>query len=250
MKHVALIAHDAKKDEMVAFVRRRADALLGHHLVATATTGEVIERETGLQVHRLLSGPLGGDLQIGALIATGRVSAVIFLRDPLTAHPHEPDIAALMKACDTHNVPLATNVAAAEMVLCQLDVEPTPYPMPSGERQATRTSAAQPAVAAPSSTGSILPETAILAAIGCIDLLWTFYLLSTGRAREGNPFMLAIYHWLGPTGMIAGKAILLGGPLAIMEYARAHNEHLVRFTMRAGIIAYAAMLILAFVMRI
>ena len=74
VEHVALIAHDAKKDEMVALVRRRADALSGHHLVATSTTGEVIERETGLRVHRLLSGPLGGYLQIGALIATFTVT--------------------------------------------------------------------------------------------------------------------------------------------------------------------------------
>ena len=89
-------------------------------LLATNTTGTHIQNESGLPVTRMLSGPLGGDLQIGALIATDQVKAVIFLRDPLTAHPHEPDIAALLKVCDTHNVPLATNLATAEIILDEL----------------------------------------------------------------------------------------------------------------------------------
>jgi methylglyoxal synthase len=88
--------------------------------VATNTTGGVIEREVGLTVHKVLSGPLGGDLQIGAMIAEKRVQAVIFLRDPLQPHPHEPDISALMKVCDTHNIPLATNLATAEMLVDNL----------------------------------------------------------------------------------------------------------------------------------
>ena len=114
---VALIAHDGKKGEMAALARRHEAALARVPLVATATTGGVIEGTTGLTIHKVLSGPLGGDLQIGALIAEGRVRAVVFLRDPLQPHPHEPDISALMKVCDTHNVPLATNVATADLLL-------------------------------------------------------------------------------------------------------------------------------------
>lgn len=117
MKYIALIAHDAKKHDMIAFVKRRHNSLSGEQLLATNTTGTHIENETGLPVTKMLSGPLGGDLQIGALIATDQVKAVVFLRDPLTAHPHEPDIAALMKVCDTHNVPLATNIATAEIIM-------------------------------------------------------------------------------------------------------------------------------------
>jgi methylglyoxal synthase len=118
--YVALIAHDGKKADMAAFVRRHAARLAGLPLVATNTTGGVIERETGLSVLKVLSGPLGGDLQIGAMIAENRIQAVIFLRDPLQPHPHEPDISALMKVCDTHNVPLATNMATAEMLVDNL----------------------------------------------------------------------------------------------------------------------------------
>ena len=119
-KYVALIAHDGRKDVMADFVRRHKSQLEGLPLVATATTGGIVEAETGLDVKRVLSGPRGGDLQIGAMIAEGRVRAVVFLRDPLTAHPHEPDINALMKVCDIHNVPLATNIATAEMLVDNL----------------------------------------------------------------------------------------------------------------------------------
>lgn len=117
---IALIAHDAKKDTIVAFVRRHVDYLRQQPLVATSTTGTLIRQSTGMAVEVMLSGPLGGDLQIGALIATGQVKAVVFLRDPLTAHPHEPDIAALMKVCDIHNVPLATNLATAEVLVAAM----------------------------------------------------------------------------------------------------------------------------------
>ena len=117
MKYIALIAHDAKKQDMIAFVLRWKALLSDEKLLATHTTGTHIQNETGLPVTRMLSGPLGGDLQIGALIATNEVKTVIFLRDPLTAHPHEPDIAALMKVCDTHNIPLATNLATAEIIM-------------------------------------------------------------------------------------------------------------------------------------
>ncbi|HVK06529.1 MAG TPA: methylglyoxal synthase [Armatimonadaceae bacterium] len=117
---LALIAHDGKKKDMAAFVERHRDRLVGVPLLATNTTGGVITHMTGLPVRRVLSGPMGGDLQIGALVAEGAVRGVIFLRDPLQPHPHEPDISALLKVCDTHNVPLATNLATAEMLLDNL----------------------------------------------------------------------------------------------------------------------------------
>ena len=117
MRYLALIAHDDKKDDMIALIKRRRPDFERQSLVATKTTGTLIETETGLPVTKMLSGPMGGDLQIGALIATDQVQAVIFLRDPLTAHPHEPDISALLKVCDTHNIPLATNLATADVIL-------------------------------------------------------------------------------------------------------------------------------------
>jgi methylglyoxal synthase len=120
MERIALIAHDEKKEDLVRFVLRHKAKLEKYRLVATNTTGTSIEREAGLEIQKMLSGPLGGDMQIGAMVAEAKIKAVFFLRDPLTAHAHEPDIAALMKVCDTHNVPLATNVASAEMILAAL----------------------------------------------------------------------------------------------------------------------------------
>jgi methylglyoxal synthase len=120
---VALIAHDAKKDQMVELTIRYREILSRCRLVATGTTGARIEEATGLEVEKLLWGPLGGDLQIGSRIACNEVQAVIFLRDPLTAHAHEPDIAALMKACDVHNVALATNLAGARILMGHIDAE-------------------------------------------------------------------------------------------------------------------------------
>ena len=115
--HIALIAHDAKKDLMVTLARDFAPFLSRCHVMATGTTGSRLIAEAGLEVERLLSGPLGGDLQIGARLAEGRVDAVIFLRDPMTPQPHEPDINALVRACDVHNVPCATNISTARMIL-------------------------------------------------------------------------------------------------------------------------------------
>ena len=114
---VALIAHDNKKEDMVTFAQRHSDVLSRTVLFATGTTGHKIEDGTGLEVNRLNSGPLGGDQQIGAMVATDQMDAIIFLRDPLTAQPHEPDITALLRVCDVHNVPVATNVAAAEALI-------------------------------------------------------------------------------------------------------------------------------------
>jgi methylglyoxal synthase len=117
MKNIALIAHDRYKQTMIDLARNHRALLASRSLVATKTTGSLLIDELQLDVRCMLSGPLGGDLQIGALIAEGKVDAVIFLRDVLTAQPHEPDISALLRICDVHNVPLATNVATAERLL-------------------------------------------------------------------------------------------------------------------------------------
>jgi methylglyoxal synthase len=119
--NIALIAHDHKKDDMVRVAREFAGLLSRCHLIATGTTGGRLHAELGLAVERCLSGPLGGDLQIGARLAIGEVDAVIFLRDPMTPQPHEPDINALVRACDVHNVPCATNVAGARLMLRELE---------------------------------------------------------------------------------------------------------------------------------
>lgn len=119
---IALIAHDHKKDDIIKLAGEYADVLRQCELVATGTTGGRLASEIGLNVERKLSGPHGGDLQIGAQLAEGRVDMVIFLRDPMTPQPHEPDINALVRACDVHNVPCATNAATARLLLEQLIV--------------------------------------------------------------------------------------------------------------------------------
>ncbi|BCU81825.1 methylglyoxal synthase [Polycladomyces abyssicola] len=115
--HIALIAHDRKKEQMVNFAIAYRDILKQHHLYATGTTGQKIMEATGLQVHRFQSGPLGGDQQIGALVAENKLDCIIFLRDPLTAQPHEPDILALLRLADVHGIPVATNLASAEVMI-------------------------------------------------------------------------------------------------------------------------------------
>jgi methylglyoxal synthase len=114
---LALIAHDAKKEDMVQLVKAHKDELAKVDLVATRSTGQLVMGRTRLPVTLMQSGPLGGDQQIGALVANEDINAVIFLRDPLTAHPHEPDVSALLRVCDAHSIPLATNIATAEAVL-------------------------------------------------------------------------------------------------------------------------------------
>lgn len=117
---LALIAHDEKKPDMIEFARNRAGDLQRFELIATGTTGKRLREETGLDVERKQSGPIGGDMQIGAEIADDNCAGVVFLRDPLTAQPHEPDISALLRICDVHSVPLATNLASADAVLDEL----------------------------------------------------------------------------------------------------------------------------------
>jgi methylglyoxal synthase len=114
---IALIAHDGKKDDMIRFARKHMASLRRFHLIATGTTGERVTEATGLVVERMLSGPLGGDAQIAARVAERQVAGVIFLVDPLYAHPHEPDIQGLLRICNVYDVPLATNVATAELVV-------------------------------------------------------------------------------------------------------------------------------------
>lgn len=116
MKTIALIAHDGKKAEMVAFVKDHIEYLKKAHLIATGTTGTYI-LQTGLQVELKLSGPKGGDAQIAALAAEGKISGIVFFRDPLGKHPHEPDIQMLMRICDLYNVPLATNPATGSLII-------------------------------------------------------------------------------------------------------------------------------------
>ena len=119
--NIALIAHDKKKELMVQFCIAYKGILKKNSLYATGTTGGLIEETTGLPVHRFLSGPQGGDQQIGARIAYNEIDLVLFFRDPLTAQPHEPDVNALFRLCDVHNVPLATNAASAEVLILGLE---------------------------------------------------------------------------------------------------------------------------------
>jgi methylglyoxal synthase len=121
MKAVALIAHDKKKLDLAIFAKDHADVLSRFPLIATSTTGQVMAEKAKLPVERLLSGPHGGDLQVGARIAQGEVLAVIFFRDPLTSQPHEPDVSALLRICDVHDVPLATNLGSAEAIIAWLE---------------------------------------------------------------------------------------------------------------------------------
>jgi len=117
---VALIAHDAKKKDIVAFAAANRELLARCKLTATGTTGKLIREATGLVVECLLSGPLGGDQQIGARVAAQELDLLIFLRDPLHAQPHEPDINALLRLCDVHDIPVATNVRSAEIFLAYM----------------------------------------------------------------------------------------------------------------------------------
>ncbi|MAN05091.1 MAG: methylglyoxal synthase [Owenweeksia sp.] len=118
---IALIAHDGKKADMVAFVSDFMELFQRKEvtLVATGTTGGYVAR-TGLEVQKMLSGPLGGDAQIASMVAEREISAVFFFRDPLDKHPHEPDILMLMRICDVHDVPLATNPATARLIFEKL----------------------------------------------------------------------------------------------------------------------------------
>lgn len=119
---IALIAHNQKKPDMIALCIRYKDVLEGHELYATGTTGKLVANATSLKITCMKSGPLGGDQQIGSMIADSALDLIIFLRDPLTAQPHEPDVNALLRLCDVTNTPLATNLSSAEIMLSALKV--------------------------------------------------------------------------------------------------------------------------------
>ncbi|MFF2752705.1 methylglyoxal synthase [Psychrobacillus sp. NPDC058041] len=118
---IALVAHDKKKDDLIQFVTAYKPYLEIHELFATGTTGTRIINEVGLSVFRYKSGPLGGDQQIGSAIANNEMDMVIFFRDPLTSQPHEPDVSALIRLCDVYQIPLATNMGTAEVLLKGLE---------------------------------------------------------------------------------------------------------------------------------
>jgi len=115
--NIALIAHDKKKEEIVAFVNENKETFKNHRLYATGTTGKILMEQTGLKINRKRSGPLGGGQEIGSMVANGKLDLVIFFRDPLTAQAHEPDITALLRLCDVYQVPLATNKSSAKLFI-------------------------------------------------------------------------------------------------------------------------------------
>ncbi|RCX23295.1 methylglyoxal synthase [Fontibacillus phaseoli] len=121
MLNIAFIAHDRKKEDIVNFVIAYEHVFKDKILYSTGTTGLRIMEATELKIHRFLSGPLGGDQQIGSLIAQNEMDLVLFFRDPLMAQPHEPDITALLRLCDVHGIPVATNLATAEILVRALD---------------------------------------------------------------------------------------------------------------------------------
>jgi len=123
MTRVALIAHDERKPDIIDLAREYGDVLADYDLLGTGTTGQRITEETDLTVERKASGPLGGDVQIAGEVADDAVDGIVFLRDPLTAQPHEPDISALLRVCDVHDVPLATTETGARYLLDGLDAE-------------------------------------------------------------------------------------------------------------------------------
>ncbi len=116
-KTLALVAHDGKKADMVAFALSNKEVLQKYDLVATKTTGQLLIEKCGLNVRQMLSGPLGGDAQIAGQVAEGKIEAVFFFVDPLTANPHDPDIQGLLRICNVHNVPLATNAGTAKYII-------------------------------------------------------------------------------------------------------------------------------------
>ena len=114
---IALIAHDKKKEEIIELAKKYKDVLSEYELYATGTTGTLIMGETSLQIHRMKSGPLGGDQQIGAMLANGELGLIIFLRDPLTAQPHDPDVKALLRIAQVYDIPIANNRATADFII-------------------------------------------------------------------------------------------------------------------------------------
>lgn len=117
IKRIALVAHDNQKDELIDWVQHNRELLSRHDLFATGTTGRVLHEATGLEINRMQSGPLGGDQQIGAKISLGEIDFLIFFWDPLSPHPHDPDVMALLRMAVIWNIPLACNRASADYMI-------------------------------------------------------------------------------------------------------------------------------------
>jgi methylglyoxal synthase len=140
VRRIAMVAHDNKKVDLLAWAEFNRGTLAQHELSATGTTGTLLEYELGLPVHRFLSGPLGGDQQIGAKIAEGAIDLMIFFWDPLEPQPHDPDVKALLRLATLWNIPVATNVATADMLISS--------PLLAGDYAAVRPDVARPSTGA------------------------------------------------------------------------------------------------------